>query len=144
MSNSPYCLPYGSGDVSFENLALDQLIPELIFFFILITCLFDSVLILSGEFLSWSLMGVKGLTHNFLRLTSPSQSRHKKSEWDLPPDLKLSITKSTRGDNWHWPFDLSSPLHYEPRVSWSILIFVLRKILISLRIIIWWRNRYNC
>ena len=25
-SNSPYCLPYGSCDVSFENLVMDQLI----------------------------------------------------------------------------------------------------------------------
>ena len=41
---------------------LDQLvIPILIFFFILITCLLDIVLILLGEILSWSLMGVKGL-----------------------------------------------------------------------------------
>ena len=41
-------------------------IPSLIFFFILITCLFDIVLILLGEFClmghdSWSLMGVNGL-----------------------------------------------------------------------------------
>ena len=38
ISNSPYCLPYSSCDVSLENLVLDQLtIPQLIFFFILIT-----------------------------------------------------------------------------------------------------------
>ena len=46
-SKSPYCLPYGSHDVSSENLVLDQLIiPQLIFFFILITYLVDIVLIL--------------------------------------------------------------------------------------------------
>ena len=45
--NSPYCQPYNSYDVSSENLVLDQLIiPKLIFFFILITCLVDIVLIL--------------------------------------------------------------------------------------------------
>ena len=47
MSSSPYCLPYSSCNVSFENLVLDQpIIPQLIFFFILITCLIDTVLIL--------------------------------------------------------------------------------------------------
>ena len=45
--NSPYCQPYNSYDVISENLVLDQLIiPNLIFFFILITCLVDIVLIL--------------------------------------------------------------------------------------------------
>ena len=44
ISNSP---PYSSYDVGFENLVLDLLIiPLLIFFFFLITCLFDLVLIL--------------------------------------------------------------------------------------------------
>ena len=61
-SNSPYCLPYNSCDIGWENLVLDQLIiPRLIFVFILITCLHDIVSILQGEILSWSLMGVKGL-----------------------------------------------------------------------------------
>ena len=46
ISNSPYCLSYNSYDVSSENLVLNHLIiPYLIFFFILITCLFDIVLI---------------------------------------------------------------------------------------------------
>ena len=46
-SNSPYCLPYSSCDVSLENLVLDQLmIPQLMFFFILITCLLDIALTL--------------------------------------------------------------------------------------------------
>ena len=36
--------------------------PLLKFFFILITCLLDIVLILYGEILSWSLMRVKGFT----------------------------------------------------------------------------------
>ena len=62
ISNSPYYLPYNSCGVSLENLVLHQLIiPYLIFFFFLITCLLDIVLILKGEILSWSLMGVKGL-----------------------------------------------------------------------------------
>ena len=60
--NSPHCQPYNSYNVSSENLVLDQLIiPKLIFFFILIPYLVDIVLILQGEILSWSLMGVKGL-----------------------------------------------------------------------------------
>ena len=43
---------------------LDQLIiPKEIVFFILITCLVDAVLILSGEILYWSLVGVKGFKH---------------------------------------------------------------------------------
>ena len=46
ISNSPYCLPYNPNDVDSENLVLDQLIiSKLIFFFILITCLLDIVLI---------------------------------------------------------------------------------------------------
>ena len=49
-------------NVSLENLVLDQLIIlKLKFFFILITYLVDIVLILQGEILSWSLMGVEGL-----------------------------------------------------------------------------------
>ena len=62
IGNSPYYLPYNSYNGSSENLVLDQLIiPWLIFFFLLITCLLNIVLILRGEFMSWSLMGVKGL-----------------------------------------------------------------------------------
>ena len=45
--DSPYCQPYSSYSVSSENVELDQLIlPKLIFFFILIICLLDTVLIL--------------------------------------------------------------------------------------------------
>ena len=41
---------------------MDQsIIPQLLFFFILITCLVDIVLTMQGEILSWSLMGVKVL-----------------------------------------------------------------------------------
>ena len=41
-------------------MELDQLIiPWLVFFFILITFLFDVVLIFRAEILCWSLMGVK-------------------------------------------------------------------------------------
>ena len=46
-SNFPYYLLNSSCDVSLEDLVLDHLIiPQLIFFFILITCLLDIVLIL--------------------------------------------------------------------------------------------------
>ena len=63
MCNPPYCQPYNSYNVSSENLVLDQLIiPNLIFFFILITYLVNIVLILWGEILSRSLMWVKGLS----------------------------------------------------------------------------------
>ena len=42
ISNSPYCLSYNSHDVSIENLFLDLLIiPELMFFYILITSLLN-------------------------------------------------------------------------------------------------------
>ena len=45
--NSPYCQPYNSYIVSYENLELDkQTIPKLIFFFILIIYLVDILLIL--------------------------------------------------------------------------------------------------
>ena len=58
ISNSTYCLPYSSCDISFENLVLDQLITlQMIFFLVSITCLLDRVLISLGEILSWSLKG---------------------------------------------------------------------------------------
>ena len=61
----PYCQPHNSYNVRPETVVVDQLIiPKLIFFFILITCLLDIVLILKGEILSWSLMGVKGVMSN--------------------------------------------------------------------------------
>ena len=45
--NSPYSQPYNYYNISSENLVLDQLIiPKFIFFFILITCLVNVVLIL--------------------------------------------------------------------------------------------------
>ena len=44
---SPYCLPYHSHYVCSENMVMDQLImPSFTFFFILVTCLLDIVLIL--------------------------------------------------------------------------------------------------
>ena len=47
MTNSPYCLPHNLYDASWENLELDQpVVSQLIFFFILITCLRDIVLII--------------------------------------------------------------------------------------------------
>ena len=64
ISTSPYYLLYNSYTASLESLVLNQLIiPWLIFFFILITLLLDTVVILLGEILCWSLMGVKG--HSF-------------------------------------------------------------------------------
>ena len=62
-SDSPYCLIMM---VFFflknSVLVLDPLIVTcLMLFFILITCLLDIALILLGEILSWSLMGVVGL-----------------------------------------------------------------------------------
>ena len=46
ISNSLYCLLYNSYDVSLENLELDQpIIPKLIFFYILISCLLDIIII---------------------------------------------------------------------------------------------------
>lgn len=63
VSNSPYGLLSSSCDVSLGNLVLGQLvIPKLIFFFTLINCLLDVILILSGEILSLSLMRAKGLS----------------------------------------------------------------------------------
>ena len=50
------------------------MIPSLIFFFFIITCLLDIVLILQGEILSWSLMKVKGL--NVVRLSSEWSHAH--------------------------------------------------------------------
>ena len=46
----------------FDQLIIGKVsIAKLIFFFILFTYLVDIVLILRGEILSWSLVGVKGL-----------------------------------------------------------------------------------
>ena len=64
--NSLYCQPYSSYNVNSENLVLDQLIiPKLIYFFIHISYLLDSVLILYREIVSWSLMEVKGLMNDW-------------------------------------------------------------------------------
>ena len=53
ISNSPYYLLYNFNDVSSENLVLDQtMIPQLMFFCILIISVIDVVLILLGEILS--------------------------------------------------------------------------------------------
>ena len=62
MWNSPCCQLYNPYNGSSKNLVFDQLImPKLIFFFILNTYLVDIVLILLGEILLWSFMGVRGL-----------------------------------------------------------------------------------
>ena len=51
----------------------ELIVPKLIFFFILITYLVDIVLILLGEILSWSLMGVKGLSTGKRPRSIPAQ-----------------------------------------------------------------------
>ena len=46
ISNSPNCLLYNSYDVTLENLELDQpIVPKLIFFYFLISCLLDIIII---------------------------------------------------------------------------------------------------
>ena len=60
---------YDSYRVILENLVLDQLI--IIFFAILIICQLDIVLMLKGEILSRSPMGVKGL-----KLLQPASNLH--------------------------------------------------------------------
>ena len=63
MSNPPYSLPYNLCDVSWENLELDQpIIPLLIFFLILVTCLLYIILMISGEILCRSPVGLDLLT----------------------------------------------------------------------------------
>ena len=59
ISNSPYCLPYISYDVSLENLVLDRLIIPLVnwyFFDFLITWMRGIVSIFEGEVMSESLI----------------------------------------------------------------------------------------
>ena len=78
--NFPYCQLYNSYNDSSENLVLDQLfIPKLIFFFILITYLVNIALIFQGEILSWSLMGVQGLSDQILRPRVEFQKRKQRS-----------------------------------------------------------------
>ena len=68
---------------------LDQrIIPKLIFFFILITYLVDIVLILLGEILSRSLMGVKGL----IRDTGLLRRRDAIKDADVPRE-SLSLVE---------------------------------------------------
>ena len=73
------CLPYILYDVSSDNLLLDQqIIPLFIVFVILTTCLFDIVLILWGEILSWSLKGVRELNEVRIDKMSAVNPGHKK------------------------------------------------------------------
>ena len=68
---SPQCLPYSSHDVSLESLVLDHLIiAQLMFPFIFNTCLLDIVMILWGEILFLSLVGVKGLRNNKFKVAT--------------------------------------------------------------------------
>ena len=62
--NSCYFMPQNSYDISLENLVLDQIIISWLIF-ILITSLLDIVLVLWGEILSWSHMGVRGFNCQF-------------------------------------------------------------------------------
>ena len=74
---------------------MEQLIiPKLIYLFILITNLVDIVLILSGEILSWSLMGVERL----IILTERATVKARKL---------VGISRGKRGEggggsNWRW------------------------------------------
>ena len=53
---SPHCSPDMYYDTSWENLFRNQdTLSWLIIFFILITCMFDEVVILKGEITCWSL-----------------------------------------------------------------------------------------
>ena len=76
ISNSPKRLLYHAYDVSSENLVLDQLIiTSLTFFFILNTCLLETVQL----FIFWSLTGVTGLTfhsHEWPRYNFSSQYQY--------------------------------------------------------------------
>ena len=73
ISNSPYRLLYNLYYISSENLVLDQLItPLLIFFFILLTYLFDSVSIWWGEILFghfWELGAIWVARWKWLKIT---------------------------------------------------------------------------
>ena len=97
VSNSRYCLPYSSCHVSLKNLVLDQLIiPSLVFFVILITCVLDIVLILEGEILSWSPTGVKGLnTADYLGRTFVGMPA--KFVPDVLQNSSVIITATLRG-----------------------------------------------
>ena len=57
--NSPHSLSYIAYSVSSENLVLNQ--TKSPFFLILITYLLNNVMILQGEIIYWSLLGVKGM-----------------------------------------------------------------------------------
>ena len=46
------------------------IIPQLIFFVTYFTCLLDATLIMKGEILSWSLLGVKGLSCQHMSIFS--------------------------------------------------------------------------
>ena len=79
--NSPYCLLYNSYVVNMENLVLDQLmIPWLMLFFILITCLLNIVLKLSEEILSWSLMELTLNCHEWPRQNFSLKYRYSSSQ----------------------------------------------------------------
>ena len=63
MSNPPYCLPYNLCGVKFENLELDQpIILKLTLVLVIVTFLLYIILIVSGEILSRSPMGLNPST----------------------------------------------------------------------------------
>ena len=83
-------MPYNSYNVSSEILILDQLI----FFFILITCLLDIVLILYEKIISWSLMGARVNCENDRVVQSKPQSTLRSMEES--PRKSTLFTVSTR------------------------------------------------
>ena len=111
MSNPPYCLPYNLCNVSLENLKLDQqIIPLLIFFLILVTCLLYIILIMKGEILSWSPMGLNPLTPKISLVI-----------FLLPPIqfLWCKFGGFSIGSSYNPPTDIF--LHSHNLLSWSLM-----------------------
>ena len=64
------------------------IIPKFIFFFTLITYLVDIVLILLGEILSWSFMGIKGLIQ-IAKMKASFKNERKKEQQVLLPCIEF-------------------------------------------------------
>ena len=71
----------------------------MIFFFILITCLLDIVLILQGEILSWSLVGIKRLTSFDLEVVHHSSLRQDQSN----KYFLLTVSRQCQANSWMLP-----------------------------------------
>ena len=98
--DSPSCQPYNSYNVSSENLVLDQLIiPNVIFFFILITYLVDIGLTSLREILSWSLMKAKESSQNLDQWTFRLSNQNLGRPWG-EKNIEYSLTKITSAKWW--------------------------------------------